>query len=93
MSDGLRPPMLPSRLTFAPMTVPTRTMLDGSYNRNLRTPYVETWNIDIQHSFTNNLSLDVAYLGNHGTKIFGTRDINAPASRSWVFSRKPSDLR
>jgi hypothetical protein len=23
--------------------------------------------------------LDVAYLGNHGTKIFGTRDINAPA--------------
>jgi len=51
----------------------------ASYDRNLRTPYVETWNIDIQHSFTNNLSLDVAYLGNHGTKIFGTRDINAPA--------------
>lgn len=51
----------------------------AAYNRNLRTPYVETWNIDIQHSFTNNLSLDVAYLGNHGTKIFGTRDINAPA--------------
>jgi hypothetical protein len=50
----------------------------ASYDRNLRTPYVETWNIDIQHSFTNNLSLDVAYLGNHGTKIMGTRDINAP---------------
>ncbi len=51
----------------------------ASFDRNLRTPYVETWNIDIQHSFTNNLSLDVAYLGNHGTKIMGTRDINAPA--------------
>jgi carboxypeptidase family protein len=50
----------------------------ASFDRNLRVPYVETWNIDIQHSFTNNLSLDVAYLGNHGVKIYGTRDINAP---------------
>jgi hypothetical protein len=51
----------------------------AAFDRNLRVPYVETWNIDIQHSFTNNLSLDVAYLGNHGVKIYGTRDINAPA--------------
>ena len=51
----------------------------AAFERNLRVPYVETWNIDIQHSFTNNLSLDVAYLGNHGVKIYGTRDINAPA--------------
>ena len=51
----------------------------AAFDRNIRVPYVETWNMDIQHSFTNNLSLDVAYLGNHGTKIYGTRDINAPA--------------
>jgi hypothetical protein len=51
----------------------------AAFARNLRVPYVETWNIDIQHSFTNNLSLDVAYLGNHGVKIYGTTDINAPA--------------
>jgi hypothetical protein len=51
----------------------------ASFDRNLRVPYVETWNMDIQHSFTNNLSLDIAYLGNHGVKIYGTRDINAPA--------------
>jgi hypothetical protein len=58
---------------------PTAQCSTASFARNLRTPYVETWNIDIQHTFTNNLSLDVAYLGNHGTKILGTRDINAPA--------------
>jgi hypothetical protein len=51
----------------------------AAFDRNLRTPYVETWNMDIQHSFTNNLTVDVAYLGNHGVKIYGTRDINAPA--------------
>jgi hypothetical protein len=50
----------------------------ASFDRNLKVPYVETWNLDIQHSFTNNLSLEVAYLGNHGVKIYGTRDINAP---------------
>lgn len=50
----------------------------AAFDRNLRVPYVETWNIDIQHSFTNNLSMDIAYLGNHGAKIYGTRDINAP---------------
>jgi hypothetical protein len=50
----------------------------AAFARNLRVPYVETWNIDIQHSFTNNLSIDVAYLGNHGVKIYGTNDINAP---------------
>jgi len=50
----------------------------ASFDRNLRVPYVETWNIDIQHSFTNNLSIDIAYLGNHGVKIYGTKDINAP---------------
>jgi hypothetical protein len=57
---------------------PTAPCSTASFDRNLRVPYVETWNIDIQHSFTSNLSIDVAYLGNHGTKIYGTRDINAP---------------
>ena len=57
---------------------PTAPCSTASFDRNLRVPYVETWNIDIQHSFTNNLSIDIAYLGNHGVKIYGTTDINAP---------------
>jgi hypothetical protein len=27
---------------------------------------------------TNNLSLEVAYLGNHGVKLLGLQDLNAP---------------
>ena len=50
----------------------------AGFARNLNTPYVETWNLDIQHSFTNNLSLEVAYVGNHGVKLYGTYDQNAP---------------
>lgn len=45
-------------------------------NPNIRTPYVTNWNLGIQHAFTNNTSLDLSYVGNHGTKILGVRDIN-----------------
>jgi len=45
---------------------------------NLRTPYVSTWTLTIQRAFTNNLSLEVAYVGNHGTKYLGFANINQP---------------
>ncbi len=45
---------------------------------NLRTPYVNNWNLDIQRSITNNLSIDVGYVGNHGTKLLGKVNINQP---------------
>jgi|SRR5690242_2384336 carboxypeptidase family protein/TonB-dependent receptor-like protein len=47
--------------------------------RNLVTPYVTTWTLDLQHAISSNLSLDVAYVGNHGTKLVGLTDINSPA--------------
>jgi hypothetical protein len=45
---------------------------------NLRTPYVTQWNLDIQRAITNNLSLDVVYVGNHGAKLLGKLDYNQP---------------
>ena len=47
-------------------------------DRGLRTPYVSNWNIDIQHAITNNLSIDVGYVGNHGTKLLGKLNLNQP---------------
>jgi hypothetical protein len=46
---------------------------------NITTPYVTAWNLNIQHAFTANLSLEVAYVGNHGSNLMGIRDINQPA--------------
>ena len=43
---------------------------------NLRTPYVTTWTAEIQHSFTNDLSLEVGYVGDHGTDLIGFHDMN-----------------
>ena len=47
-------------------------------DRNFRTPYVTTWTVGLQHAFSSNLSLDVAYVGNHGSKLIGIRDLNQP---------------
>ena len=47
-------------------------------DQNLRTPYITTWSLGIQRALTNNLSLDVTYVGNHATKLVGLTDLNQP---------------
>jgi hypothetical protein len=47
-------------------------------DRNLTTPYVWNWTLNVQHAFTPNLSLEAAYVGNHGSNLTGIRDINQP---------------
>jgi hypothetical protein len=47
-----------------------------SVARNITTPYVWDWTLNLQHAFTPNLSLEVGYVGNHGSNLTGIRDIN-----------------
>ncbi len=46
---------------------------------NFREPYVASWNLDIQRAITNSLTMDIAYVGNHGFKQGSEADINQPA--------------
>jgi Carboxypeptidase regulatory-like domain len=43
---------------------------------HLQTPYVVNYNLNIQHSFGSNLSLEVGYVGNSGRSLQAVRDIN-----------------
>jgi len=45
-------------------------------SRNLRTPYVISWNLNVQQALTSTTSLQVGYVGNRGVKLYGVRDIN-----------------
>jgi outer membrane receptor protein involved in Fe transport len=47
-------------------------------DRNLRTPYVQNYNLNVQHELFKNGILEVGYVGSHGTKLFRYRDINQP---------------
>jgi carboxypeptidase family protein len=62
-------------------------------DRNLRSPYVSTWTLGIQRALTNNMSLEVAYVGNHGTKLLGVRNINqTPIGTGWTTAAKTACL-
>ena len=55
-------------------------------DRNIGTPMVTTWTVDLQRSLGNSLTLDVAYVGNHGD-LWGVKDINQPApGTGWTAS-------
>jgi hypothetical protein len=45
-------------------------------NRNLTTPYVWNWTLDVQHAIASNVTLEVGYVGNRGVNLTGIRDIN-----------------
>lgn len=47
-------------------------------NPNLPNPYVGTWTASLQHAFTSNVSLEVAYVGNHAGNLTGVIDLNQP---------------
>jgi len=45
-------------------------------DQNLRMPYISNWNLGVTHAFNSNLSLEIGYVGNHGSRLVGLRDIN-----------------
>src|SRR5271165_2259991 len=45
-------------------------------DRNIKSPYVWNWTLNVQHAFSPNFTLEVAYVGNHGSRLTGIRDIN-----------------
>ena len=45
---------------------------------NLKQPYLVAWDLDVQRAITNNLSIDVAYVGTHGGNQDSLIDLNQP---------------
>ena len=46
---------------------------------NQRSSYIQQFNFGVQREMTPNLLLDIAYVGNKGTKLPGFRNLNTPA--------------
>jgi hypothetical protein len=45
-------------------------------NPNLKYPYIVNYNLGVQHAFSNDLSLEVGYVGSHGDNLTGVVDLN-----------------
>jgi Carboxypeptidase regulatory-like domain/TonB dependent receptor len=52
------------------------TVLRRGQDPNQRTPYVQQYNIGAQYELMSDVVLDVAYVGNKGTKLNGFRNLN-----------------
>ena len=50
-----------------------------SFDRNIKTPYIENYNVNLQHQFSNNVTLQVGYVGSQGHRLFRFFDINQPS--------------
>jgi hypothetical protein len=61
----------------------TPTLISQVYNvipLKYKNPYAESWNVAVQQAFRGNLSLQLAYVANHGVDISGNQNINLPST-------------
>ncbi len=73
-------PFLPLTLdnpfpAFFPFPLPDSAL---AIQRDLRTAYMQHWNLNVQQQVGDNSVLEVAYVGSKGTKLLTARDINQP---------------
>jgi hypothetical protein len=45
-------------------------------DQNIATPYVQNFNVNVEHEVSRNLAIQVGYVGSQGRKLFRYRDIN-----------------
>jgi hypothetical protein len=60
-----------------------------AFQRDLRTAYMQHWNVNVQRQLGGNRILEVGYVGSKGTKLFSARDINQAAPSAAAFNPRP----
>jgi len=61
--------------SFFPFPLPDSAL---AIQRDLRTAYMQHWNLNLQREVGRNSVLEVGYVGSKGTKLLTARDINQP---------------
>ena len=71
-------PIFPIGGAAGPVCTSAVPCVTGAPDPNFKRPKALEWNVDIQRAITSRLTIDVAYVGNHGYDEFGQVDLNAP---------------
>jgi hypothetical protein len=61
----------------------TPSGLNG-YSAIGRSPYTESYSLDLQQQVRNGMVLDIGYYGNHGLHLYSDVDINQPVSGAYI---------
>jgi len=82
MAAGFPPPSPVAAPSNGLMVPPSAGESFNVIDKRFRQPYLESWNLAVQRALPWNFVLDVAYVGNHGTRIPVTFDLNAALAPS-----------
>lgn len=76
---------------FGNATAPTSPFAIFAVDLNLRTPYIQNYNLNVQREVIPGMVLQVGYVGSSGRKLFRLRDINqaTPGPAATRQSRRP----
>ncbi len=72
--------------SFFPVPLPDSAL---AIQRDLRTAYMQHWNLSVQHQLGRSRVLEVAYVGSKGTKLISARDINQGVPNALGFVLRP----
>lgn len=60
-----------------------------SFQRDLKTPYVQQWNFSVQRHLGRSRVIEVGYVGSKGTHLLSARDVNQPRPSPAEFNLRP----
>ena len=63
-----------------------------AYQRDLQTPWMEHWNVNVQRQFGASRAIEVAYVGSRGHDLISARDLNQPAASPHPANLRPNPL-
>jgi hypothetical protein len=72
----LKPSIAAGGIATIPLT--SRTQVFHATADDWATPYIQSFNLSVQHELMRGLSLDVSYIGNKGTKLYSNIELNEP---------------
>ncbi len=73
----------------------TPQLVSQVYNvipKNYKNAYAESWNVAVQQSLRGDLSLQLAYVANHGVDINGSQNINLPSTYGGGAASQPEKI-
>jgi hypothetical protein len=77
-SGQLQNQVPPGLLPFTNIVSNGDLIFPDVFDAHIKPPLVVSWNLGIQREITHNLTVDVNYVGNHGTRILRVVDGNPP---------------
>ena len=93
-SPGLPPRSMDTLFDNAFETVTGTATAFSTLEPEKRTPYLQQWNLNIQHKLPGDTALEIGYVGSKGTELMGRLDLNqarlnSPGENLPVQARRP----